>query len=358
MVRNRLGVEMENRSLPAMLAPSDPSSWQVCRAALLDALASGVYGRMPPAPAGLSWAEGKRTEGICDGKGTRTEYHITVPTPGGRFTFPFQLELPTGPAPVPVFIHLSFHAETPDPSCPAQMLLSRGYGVASLAYGAIAPDRADGLDELLPGLFGASERDESGSGTIGYWSWAAQRVMDCLAVLPGVDSSRIAVIGHSRLGKTALWCGATDERFNLVISVQSGCSGAAVTRGKVGERVAHITGNFPHWFCPRYATYASREAAMPFDQHFLLAAIAPRLLYVCSAQDDQWADPDSEYLGCAAASPAWERLGKTGFVAPDLFPSQDAFFADGCVGYHLRPGGHALQPDDWARMMDFWDRHR
>ena len=320
-------------------------------------MADGEYGLLPPPPVGLSYAVTKRTVLADDAGGIRTWYRVEVMTPGGRFAFPFRLELPAGDKPAPVFLHLSFFSDTPDPSCPAERLRERGYGVATLGYGAIAPDRKDGLDELLPARFDAARRDGRSSGTIGYWAWAGQRVLDILTQLPGVDAARVAVIGHSRLGKTALWCGATDERFQLVVSVQSGCSGAAITRGKVGERVANISSNFPHWFCPDYARYAGREQDMPFDQHMLLAAVAPRLLYVCSAQEDQWADPASEYLGCAAASPAWERLGMPGFLAPDAYPEPEAYFPEGRIGYHLRHGGHALQAGDWEHILDFWDRH-
>jgi len=181
-------------------------------------------------------------------------------------------------------------------------------------------------------------------------------MLDWALTQPQVDPRHVAVIGHSRLGKTALVAGMLDERFACVISNDSGCSGAAVTRGKPGEHIADITRNFPFWFCEHYQAYANNEQALPFEQDWLLAAIAPRLLLVGSAIEDEWAGPSHEYLGCVSASRAWEGLNQPGFVHPDRLPQVGDVLHEGAIGYHLRAGKHYLSREDWNRYMDFLDR--
>jgi hypothetical protein len=185
------------------------------------------------------------------------------------------------------------------------------------------------------------------------WAWAASRVMDYLQTLEGIDGKRIAVIGHSRLGKTALWCAAQDERFAMGISNDSGCSGAAITRDKKGEHIKDITRSFKYWFCENYLKYVDNEEALPFDQHFLLSAIAPRPVYVCSALEDEWADPQSEFLSCVASSCVYELLGVKGLIAGDEYPEPGTSLHEGSIGYHLREGTHYLSRYAWQRFMEY-----
>jgi hypothetical protein len=171
--------------------------------------------------------------------------------------------------------------------------------------------------------------------------------------LDSIDHSRVTVTGHSRLGKTALLTGMLDERFYCAISNDSGCSGASIARDNDGETVKKIVDRFPYWFCENYYKYSDNEEAMPFDQHFLLAANASHRVYVASAADDAWACPKNEYLSCVAAGEYFKAEGKTGFVHPVRLPAVGENFHDGDIGYHLRPGCHYMSREDWNQFIHF-----
>ena len=240
---------------------------------------------------------------------------------------------------------------------PVESMLARGYGMATAYCGDVFPDRADGraasgLQSLGRPVEGTLASDETGA--IGVWAWQVSRILDWLVTLPEVDPQQVIVVGHSRLGKTALWAGASDERFALVVSNNSGCGGAALSRRNFGETVDVITSRFPHWFCPALATYAQRETDLPCDQHTLLAMIAPRPLYVASAVDDRWADPRGEFLAAVAAAPAWKLFGLTGLGTTE-YPAIDKPIG-ATVAYHVRTGGHEMLAYDWQRFADFADR--
>ena len=187
-----------------------------------------------------------------------------------------------------------------------------------------------------------------------YLSCGASRAMDYFETDQRIDASRVAVLGHSRGGKAALWAGAEDERFALVISNESGEGGAAITRRNFGETLGRITGTFPHWFAPKYRTFAGREDTLPFDQHMLLALMAPRAVYVASADEDLWADPRGEFLSLVHASPVFALWGDAP-IRPEDMPPLDRPLVTGRRGYHVRTGGHNLTAFDWQRYMDFAD---
>jgi hypothetical protein len=245
-------------------------------------------------------------------------------------------------------------------SWPVEFILNQNYGVATAYYGDITPDRNDGLELGIHKWF--LEKDpykyratEDSWGAISGWAWGLSRAMDYLERDGGIEANKIAVIGHSRLGKASLWAGAQDERFAIVISNNSGCGGAALFRRRFDETVAKINSSFPHWFCEKFKRYNNREEDLPIDQHELISLIAPRPVYVASAQMDLHADPMGEFLATKHANIAYYMFDKTGLPSEEL-PEVDMPVM-GTIGYHMRKGGHGITLFDWAQFIKFADIH-
>ncbi|MBQ3140684.1 MAG: acetylxylan esterase [Clostridia bacterium] len=325
------------------------------REQMLAVLQSEIYGKLPEKPQELSFSvQDDFIPIFCAGKAVCQKVTAHGLIDGREFSFPFYAALPTDGKLHPFFVHINFRPDTPDRYQPTEELIDTGFAVLSFCYEDVTADNGDFTDGLAGVLCPDGVRRADGAGKIAMWAWAAQRVLDYALTLGELLDPRQAVVcGHSRLGKTALFAAATDERFTHAYSNDSGCSGAALSREKQGETVRRICEVFPFWFCENYRKYADREHEMPFDQHWLAACVAPRKLLIGSASEDAWADPISEFLCCVAAGPAFEK----GFCSPDRLPEVGEILLEGDVGYHLRKGLHYFSREDWQRLMAFVRLH-
>lgn len=366
------------------------ADWQKRRAEIVRLFEREMYGRAPEWTGRLSSELLTYNDQAFDGTAITKQVKIRLEYQGRELTFDVLMHLPKRNGPVPVFLGMNFygnHTTSEDPSVllpvawspnnesygiagntaveasrgqalqrwPASEMAGRGYGMATVYCGDIDPDYDNGFQYGVHALMGAA-RDSSSWGTIAAWAWGLSRVMDYFETDKEVDAAKVMVVGHSRLGKAALWAGAVDQRFAIVISNNSGCGGAAISRRQYGETVERINNQFPHWFNDNFKKYRRREAMLPFDQHQLIALVAPRPVYVASAEDDRWADPKGEFLACIAASPVYRFLGAKGLDA-DAMPPVNTPLPDGHIGYHYRTGKHDITLYDWLRYADFADIH-
>jgi len=352
-------------------APDAGKAWAARRHEIVELLCREEYGTPPPPPRTLDAAVEQEDERFCAGKAALRKVRLTASLANGRAaSFPVCVVIPRAAsqaAPAPFFVHIAFTPNVPDASMPSEEIADGGFGMVSFCYTDVTTDDGD----FSTGLAGAAYDTEPGyakvrfgadaPGKIALWAWAASRALDYALTLPALDASRAFVVGHSRLGKTALFAGAYDERFAAAISNDSGAGGAALYRCTGGESAADLNRNFPFWFCPNFQKY-SEAGSVPqgFDQHFVLAALAPRRVYVAGAEADAWANPRAEYLSCIAASEAFAAQGLPGLCADNggdigaAFPSAGTALHGGRIGYHLRPGTHYLSRTDWQRFMQYF----
>ncbi len=329
------------------------------REEMLDILQCEEYGYMPPKPEKVEY---KVTENFvrtfCAGKATLSKVDITVTVKGNDFTFPMYAVIPKKEGKYPFFVHINFRSDVPDRYMPSEELFDNGFAVLSFGYKDVTSDDGDFTNGLAGALYENGVRGPRDAGKIAMWAWAAQRVLDYAETVDKLDMNCATVCGHSRLGKTALLAAATDERFKFAYSNDSGCSGAAITRDKVGEKIADIHRVFPFWFCENYANYVPNVHSLPFDQHFLAASILPRYVLIGSAELDEWADPLSEMLTCVAVGPLYEKYGMKGFIYEDRLPKAGDVYLEGSIGYHNREGEHYFSREDWARLIKFINMHK
>jgi pimeloyl-ACP methyl ester carboxylesterase len=350
---------------------ADRAAWErKGRAATLDLFRTHVYGRAPAKPAEVTFTPLLSDDRALDGRATHRRVRITASDGQGKsFAFEASVLLPNdrpNGKRVPAFLLINNRGvasadptrKTKDGFWPAEEIIARGYATAVFRTVDVDPDkdgpaaRAQGLRGVWPA--GSGKVGEDAWGTIAAWAWGASRVMDWLQTLPEIDAGKVAVIGHSRGGKTALWAAAEDPRFAVAISNDSGCGGAALSKRVFGETVADINRNFPYWFCENFKKYNDREERLPIDQHQLIALIAPRAVCVGSADEDLHADPRGEFLSLAHAAPVFALYGLPDF-RPDEMPPLDRPVTRGQVSYHVRAGTHNLTPVDWKVYMDFAD---
>lgn len=374
---------------------TDSSQWfAVRRPEVLKLFRDQVYGNAPGRPQEVSYRTVESGEAF-EGLAVRKQVEITLRQGGKELTLGLLLYIPTasGSSGAPAFLGLNFagnHTLSADPALilntnwmrprkdsgivdnrateaargksssrwAIETILRRGYALASVYYGDIDPDFHDGFHNGVHVLFdneADNERPADAWGSIGAWSWGLSRVMDYLETDSDIDHARVAVLGHSRLGKTSLWAGAQDQRFAMVISNNSGCGGAALSKRAFGETVGVINESFPHWFCGNFKQYNGKESSLPVDQHLLLALIAPRPVYVASAQEDRWADPRGEFLALKRADPVYALVaGDT--LAADRMPVVNVPVI-GRMSYHIRSGRHNVTDFDWDMYLKWADSY-
>jgi hypothetical protein len=406
LTKQRPGIIYDEKKVPDYTLPDalicsdgtwviDNKTWLTKRRPeILELFRNYMYGISPMPPDNLSYNIFEQDKKALGGLATRKQIAINVTGRKGGPVMYMLVYLPnTVEIPVPVFIILNFggnHTIHRDPAIdlsriwvrqsirgfvprlatnmsrgsassrfPLEDILNRGYGLATIYYGDIDPDFHDNFKNGVHGSLDkitGNERAPNAWGSIGAWAWGLSRSMDYFEKDGDIDDKRVVVLGHSRLGKTALWAGAQDERFALVISNNSGCGGAAISRRRFGESVEQINKVFPHWFCENFKKYNRKENDLPIDQHMLIALIAPRPVYVASADRDLWADPHGEFLSCKHAGAVYRLFGISG-LGVDEMPVLNQPVRRGMIGYHIRSGGHDLTEYDWQRFMNFADLH-
>jgi hypothetical protein len=395
-------VNYDESAVPAFILPDpliDPKTnekitsidlWETAqRNVLLKSFADEMYGTFPDQDLEVDFILNSNRQ-VFEGAAIRKEVTISIKGHEKEQDITLLLYLPNAKNQVPVFLGLNFygnHTILDDPGItihrswvpnneafeitnnrvseknrgvranrwPVEYLIAQGYGLATIYYGEIDPDFDDNFENGIHSLLDETV-DKRTLSSISAWAWGLSQALTYLQQDPDIAADKVIVIGHSRLGKAALWAGAYDSRFAMVVSNDSGCGGAALSRRRFGETINRINHSFPHWFCDTFNRYNDEEDQLPFDQHTLLSLIAPRPLYVASAVDDQWADPRGEFLSASYASPVYQLYKYTGLDDAEM-PGVDKPLVSDRVAYHIRSGGHDITLYDWQQFVGFANQH-
>ncbi|MEO6966173.1 MAG: hypothetical protein ABI076_09815 [Acidobacteriaceae bacterium] len=377
------------------------AQWKVRRAQLLKLFTEQEYGVAPPRPKSMRFVVVDDTRDALGGIATRKQVTILLDGTSKGPKLHLLLYIPNQVKRPPVFLGLNFWGNetinadpgikistrwteitpgisTHDPNTgpclkdhrataacrgiaadkwPLDTILKRGYAVATGFRADVDPDYIGSYPDTLKAFYPQLQKRDDNFSTIGAWAWALRRMLDYLETDHDVDASRVAVFGWSRLGKAALWAAANDPRFAMAISNDSGAGGARlfhVNSGK-SETIRDLNTHFPYWFCKNFKQYNGQDKTLPFDQHMVLALIAPRPLYIASASEDQWANPKGEFLAGVAVTPVYKLLGTDGLPTTQWPPVNHPVM--GQIGYHVRTGVHNITPYDWQQYLTFADMH-
>jgi pimeloyl-ACP methyl ester carboxylesterase len=342
----------------------DVQMWEETRRnEILELFRTNVYGRVPSTEYTKSFKLINEDKNAMGGTATLRQVDITITSNGNSLDIHLTLFVPNKAVkPVPAFLLIDNRGpQNTDPErkvksefWPAEEVIVRGYAIAVFSNADVDPDNFDDFKNGIHGLLDRGERKPDSWGTIAAWAWGASRCLDYFETDKDINSKKVAVVGHSRGGKTALWSAAEDKRFAMAVSNESGCGGAALARRKYGETIARINSAFPHWFCQNYRKWSDNESSMPVDMHMLIALIAPRAVYVTSASEDLWADPRGSYLSLFHSLPVFQ-LYDTNSILSDKMPPLNRQVIGGRLAYHIRDGAHNMLLKDWNWFMDFGD---
>lgn len=333
------------------------------RPEILELFRENVFGRVPATPYTRSFKVVYEDKNAMDGAATLKQVEITIKSEGKSLVIHLILFVPNRvKKPVPAFLLIDNRGpgntdptrKTKSEFWPAEEVIARGYAISVFSNSDVDPDNFDDFKNGIHGLLDRGIRKPDAWGSLAAWAWGASRCMDYFETDKDINNKEVAVVGHSRGGKTALWAGAEDQRFSLVIGNESGAGGAALARRRYGETVARLNSAFPHWFCTNYKKFSGNEDAMPVDMHMLLALTAPRALYIDCASDDLWGDPRGCYLALYNALPVFQLFDKKSMV-PLLMPPLNKQVFSGHTGFHIRDGVHNMLLQDWNCFMDFAD---
>jgi hypothetical protein len=367
--------------------------WPARRKEILEIMTSQMYGTSPGRPTNMRFEVFDNDTKALGGKATRKQVTVFIKERDKEAQFDLLIYIPNkAKHPVPAIIGINFvgnQAIIADPGVKlttawvenSQMfpcgengkateacrgvnasqwavdsILDRGYALVTMYREEIASDRKEtmfqtGIHTLYPEL---QNRDDNFS-TMAAWAWALSRGMDYIETDKDIDSKKVAVFGFSRLGKAALWAGATDQRFAMVLSNESGAGGGKQFRRGIGENITRLCTVFPHWYAKSLRKYMDKDSELPFDQHFVMALIAPRPVYLATAEEDRNADPAGEFETAKASDGIYKFLGTKGF-AGTTFPALNEPVS-GQIGFHIRPGGHDVKMFDWIQFLNFSDLH-